>query len=48
LVVTLNISVPKNLKENQKEQLRAFNEAMGDDYNNHKKNWFEKIRASFK
>jgi len=46
LVVTLNISVPKNLKENQKELLRAFNEAMGDDYN--KKNWFEKFKESFK
>jgi len=46
LVITLNISVPRNLKENQKEHLRAFNEAMGDDYN--KKNWFEKIKESFK
>jgi len=48
LVVTLNVTVPKNLTEKQKDQLRTFNEVMGDDYNNHKKNWFEKIKESFK
>jgi len=48
LVVTLNVTVPTQLTEKQKEQLRAFNEVMGDDYNNHKKNWFEKIKQSFK
>ena len=48
LVVTLNVTVPKGMTEKQKESLRAFNEAMGDDYNNHKKNWFEKIKQSFK
>ena len=45
LVVKLNVTVPTNLTEKQKEHLRAFNEAMGDDYN--KKNWFEKIKQSF-
>ncbi|MCL2422212.1 MAG: molecular chaperone DnaJ [Defluviitaleaceae bacterium] len=48
LVVTLNVTVPTQLNEKQKEQLRTFNEVMGDDYNNHKKNWFEKIKESFK
>ena len=48
LVVTLNVTVPTGLTEKQKEHLRAFNEEMGDDYNNHKKNWFEKIKESFK
>jgi len=46
LVVTLNVTVPTSLTEKQKEHLRDFNEAMGDDYN--KKNWFEKIKQSFK
>jgi len=48
LVVTLNISVPTQLTENQKEQLQAFNEAMGDDYVNHEQNWFDKIKQYFK
>ena len=46
LVVTLNVSVPTSMTEKQKEHLRAFNDAMGDDYN--KMNWFEKIKQSFK
>ena len=46
LVVTLNVVVPTKLTEKQKEYLRAFNEEMGDEYN--KKNWFEKIKQSFK
>ena len=48
LVVALNVTVPTQLTEKQKEHLRAFNEEMGDEYNNHKKNWFEKIKESFK
>ena len=48
LVVTFNVTVPTNLTEKQKDHLRAFNEAMGSDYNNHKNNWFEKIKKSFK
>ena len=48
VVVTLNVTVPTRLTDKQKDQLRAFNEAMGDDYKNHKKNWFDKLKASFK
>ena len=46
LVVTLNVTVPTNLSEKQKEHLLAFNDAMGEEYS--KKNWFEKIVKSFK
>jgi len=46
LVITLNVSVPTSLSEKQREALKTFNEAMGDDYN--KKNWFEKIKETFK
>ena len=46
LVVTLNVSVPTSLTDKQKEHLHAFNESMGDEYN--KKNWFEKLKESFK
>ncbi|MCL2400519.1 MAG: molecular chaperone DnaJ [Defluviitaleaceae bacterium] len=48
LVVTFNVTVPTHLTEKQKDHLRAFNEAMGSEYNNHKNNWFDKIKKSFK
>ena len=48
LVVTLNVTVPTNMTERQKEHLRNFNEEMGDDYKNHKKKWFDKVKGMFK
>jgi len=48
LIVTLNVTVPVGLNEKQREQLIAFNEAMGEEYKNHKKNFFDKIKDSFK
>jgi molecular chaperone DnaJ len=48
LVVKLNVTVPTLLNERQREALKAFNEAMGDDYKNHKKRWFDKLKESFK
>ena len=48
LVVTLNVTVPTQMNERQKESLRNFNEAMGDDYKNHKKKFFDKLKESFK
>lgn len=47
LVVTLNITVPKNLNEKQKDLLRQFAEEMGDDYKDHKKGFFDKVKESF-
>ncbi|MDR1664567.1 MAG: molecular chaperone DnaJ [Clostridiales bacterium] len=48
LVVRLNVMVPTQMNERQKEALKQFNEAMGDEYKNYKKNFFEKIKQSFK
>jgi len=47
LVVKLNVTVPTSMNEKQKDALKAFNEAMGDDYKNHKKKWYEKIKNVF-
>ncbi|MCL1999118.1 MAG: molecular chaperone DnaJ [Turicibacter sp.] len=46
LVVTLNVTVPTSLNEKQREHLRAFNEAMGDEYN--KVGVWDKIKNTFK
>ncbi|MCL2203719.1 MAG: molecular chaperone DnaJ [Defluviitaleaceae bacterium] len=48
LVVKFNVSVPTVMNERQKELLVAFNDAMGDDYKNHKKRWFDKVKEYFK
>ena len=47
LIVKLNVTVPTSMNDKQKELLRGFNEAMGDDYKNHKKRWFDKVKAYF-
>jgi len=47
LVIKLNVTVPTQMNERQKELLRNFNEAMGDDYKNHKKRWFDKVKEYF-
>ena len=48
LIVKLNVTVPTQMNERQKELLRNFNEEMGDDYKNHKKNWLDKVKEYFK
>jgi molecular chaperone DnaJ len=48
LVVKFIVTVPTVMNERQKELLVNFNEAMGDDYKNHKKRWFDKVKEYFK
>lgn len=48
LLVKLSVSVPTSLNEKQKEILRSFNDAMGDDYKNQKKKFWDKVKESFK
>jgi len=47
LVVKLIVTVPTNMNDRQKELLKAFNDAMGDDYKYHKKRWFDKVKEYF-
>lgn len=47
LIVKLNVTVPTSLNKKQKEILQSFNEAMGDEYVNHKKRWFDKVKSYF-
>ncbi|MCL2189937.1 MAG: molecular chaperone DnaJ [Defluviitaleaceae bacterium] len=48
LVVKFIVTVPTVMNERQRELLVNFNEAMGDDYKNHKKRWFDKVKEYFK
>jgi len=48
LIVRLNVTVPTQLNERQKELLRDFNEEMGDEYKNHKTRWLDKVKGYFK
>jgi len=48
LIVKLNVTVPSQMNEKQKEKLRAFNDEMGDDYKNHKAKWLDKVKGYFK
>ena len=48
LIVKLNVTVPTQMNDRQKELLRDFNEEMGDDYKNHKVRWFDKVKGYFK
>ena len=48
LIVKLVVTVPTQMNERQKELLRNFNDEMGDDYKNHKKRWFDKVKEYFK
>ena len=48
MIVRLKVTVPTQMTEKQKELLRAFNEEMGEDYKNHKKRWFDKVKGYFK
>ncbi|MCL2049922.1 MAG: molecular chaperone DnaJ [Defluviitaleaceae bacterium] len=47
LIVKLNVTVPTALNDKQKEILRGFNDAMGEDYVNHKKKWLDKVKGYF-
>ena len=47
LIVKLNVTVPTAMNEKQRDSLKSFNAAMGDDYVNHKKRWFEKVKEYF-
>ena len=47
LLVKLNVTVPTQMNDRQKELLKAFNDAMGDDYKYHKKRWFDKVKEYF-
>ncbi|MCL2372522.1 MAG: molecular chaperone DnaJ [Defluviitaleaceae bacterium] len=48
LIVKLNVTVPTSMNEKQREILRGFNDAMGDDYKNHKIKWLDKVKGYFK
>ena len=47
LIVKLNVTVPTSINERQRELLMSFNDAMGEDYKNHKKRWFDKVKSYF-
>ncbi|MCL2355602.1 MAG: molecular chaperone DnaJ [Defluviitaleaceae bacterium] len=47
LIVTINVTVPTALNDKQREILKSFNDAMGDDYVNHKKRWLDKVKSYF-
>jgi len=47
LLVKLIVTVPTQMNDRQKELLKAFNDAMGDDYKYHKKRWFDKVKEYF-
>jgi len=47
LIVKLNVTVPTTLGEKQREALKNFNDAMGDDYVNHKAHWLDKVKKYF-
>ncbi|MCL2839254.1 MAG: molecular chaperone DnaJ [Defluviitaleaceae bacterium] len=47
LIVKLNVTVPTQMNDKQRELLMSFNDSMGDDYKNHKKRWFDKVKGYF-
>ncbi len=48
LIVTLKVMVPTSLTERQKNLLHSFADEMGDEYKDHKKGFFDKLKDSFK
>lgn len=48
LIVKLNVTVPTQMNDKQKELLLNFNDGMGEDYKNHKVRWFDKVKGYFK
>ncbi|MCL2363897.1 MAG: molecular chaperone DnaJ [Defluviitaleaceae bacterium] len=47
LIIRFIVTVPTVMNERQKELLMTFSDAMGDDYKNHKKRWFDKVKSYF-
>ncbi len=47
LIVTLKVLVPTALTDRQKDLLKAFADEMGDEYKDHKKGFFDKLKESF-
>jgi len=45
LVIKLVMNVPTQLTEKQKQRLREFADEMGDDYQDSRKTWFDKIKG---
>ena len=48
LIATFNVTIPTQLTEKQKELLRAFADDMGDEYRDHKKGFFDKVKDALK
>lgn len=48
LIVTLKVTVPTNLTDKQRQILLDFAEEMGEDYKDHQKGFFDKIKNAFK
>ncbi len=48
LIVTLKVTVPTSLSDRQKQLLKEFAEDMGEEYKDHKKGFFDKLKDSFK
>lgn len=47
LIFTVEVNVPRNLTDKQKELLREFANATGDNYKEHKKGFFGKVKDAF-
>lgn len=48
LIITLKVTVPTILNDKQKQLLKQFAEEMGEDYKDHKKGFFDKLKDTFK
>lgn len=48
LIVTLKVTVPTTLTDKQRQILIDFAEEMGEDYKDHKKGFFDKLKKGFK
>lgn len=45
--VTVKVQVPKKLNDKQKELLKEFGKTMGEDINEHRKGFFDKVKDAF-
>ncbi len=48
LIISLKVTVPTSLTDKQKQLLKAFADEMGEEYVDHKKGFFDKLKNSFK
>ncbi len=48
LIVTLKVTVPTTLTDSQKAKLKEFADEMGEDYKDHKKGFFDKIKDALR